>query len=256
MKERCRPATFEEGTWLDLRAELQAAAQPPGGDSRRLYAALLASQLYVRAPLARRYAVSQPDTGRRALPAFLTAGEGASFWSQVAPGQPVALEPVDFPALAAEARQVGGLLVDPAGFALLLDRSELMQLAAGEIPGEFAAWLRGWGRLKQQPAEVLSRLRRTYVHVLTGRARGEGDSAPRIYLLEKSEDGTVAVPCFTTPETLAQFAQVRRLFEGDAGYAVALVDGEYVLRAANGLGAYLLIDPESPWETQLAPMML
>lgn len=239
---------------MDLRAELQAAAQRAGGDSRPLYAALLASQLYVRTPLERQYVVSQPETGRRALPAFLTAEEGRAFWQQVAPGQAVELAFVDFPVLAAEARRVGGLLVDPAGTGLLLDRSELTLLAAGEIPGEFASWLQGWGRLSHQPAEVLARLRRSHVHVLTSRAAGE--SEPRIYLLEKSEDGTLAVPCFSSPETLAQFAQVRRLSEGGSGYAVALVEGEYCLRAASGLGAYLLVDPESPWEVQLEPTLL
>jgi hypothetical protein len=221
---------------------------------RPLYAALLASRLYVRAPLERLYAVTQPDNGRRALPAFLSEAEGRAFWGQVAPGHPVALAAVDFPQLAAEARKAGALLVDPAGAGLLLDRAELTLLAVGEIPGEFAAWLRGWGRLNHRPAEVLARLRRTYVHVLTGRARGQ--ESPRIYLLEKSEDGTLAVPCFSSPETLAQFAQVRRFFEGDSGYAVALVDGEYCLRAASGLGAYVLVDPESPWEVQLEPALL
>lgn len=239
---------------MDLRAALQAAGSESGGEKRPLYAALLASRLFVRAPLERRYAVTQPQTGQRAVPAFLTAGEGEAFWHQVAPGLPVDLVEVDFPALAAEARQVGGLLVDPGETALLLDRGELTLLAAGEIPGEFAAWLRGWGRLGHEPTEVLSRLRRTYVHVITGRDRGE--ESPRIYLLEKSEDGTMAVPCFSSAETLAQFGQVRRLFEGDASYAVALVDGEYCLRVAAGLGAYLLVDPESPWEVQIEPTLV
>lgn len=239
---------------MDLRAHLQAAARHTGGDSRPLYASLLASRLFIRAPLERLYAVTQPDTGRRALPAFVADEEAQAFWQQAAPGQPIETAAVDFPALAGEARKVGGLLVDPAGIGMLLDRAELTLLAKGEIPGEFAAWLRGWGRLNHQPADVLARLRRTCVHVITG--RNQGESAPRIYLLEKSEDGTMAVPCFTSPETLAQFAQVRRLFEGTTSYAVALVDGEYCLRAASGLGAYVLVDPESPWEVQLEPTLV
>ena len=216
--------------------------------------ALLASQVFVRAPMERLFAVTQPDSGRRAVPAFRAEADGQAFWSRVAPGQPLELVAVDLPLLAAEAKRVGGLLVDPDGEALLLDRADLTMLAAGEVPGEFAAWLRGWGRLVHQPGEVLARLRRTHVHVITG--RGPGDEAPRIYLLEKSEDGTLAVPCFSSPETLAQFAQVRRLFEGQGGYAVALVDGPYCLRAAAGLGAYVIVDPESPWEIQLEPTLL
>lgn len=237
---------------MDLRAQLEAARQS-SGDSRPLYGALLASQLYIRAPLERLYAVTQPETGRRALPAFLSEAGGEAFWAQVAPGQPVELVAVDFPLLAAEARRVGALLVDPLEAGLLVGRSELTQLAAGEIPGGFTAWLQGWSRVNHQPAEVLARLRKSHVHVITGRP--EGDEAPRLYLLEKSEDGTLAVPCFSSPESLAQFAQVRRLFESGSHYAVALVDGEYCLRAASGLGAYLLVDPESPWEIQLEPAL-
>lgn len=215
---------------------------------------LLASQLFVRAPAERLFAVTQPETGRRAVPAFRQEVEGLAFWARVAPGHSVELVAVDLPVLAAEAKRVGGLLVDPDGEGLLLDRADLTMLAAGEVPGEFATWLRGWGRLDHQPSEVLARLRRTHVHVITGHEPREESS--RLYLLEKSEDGTLAVPCFSSAASLAQFAQVRRLFEGQSSYAVALVDGPYCLRAAAGLGAYVVVDPESPWEVQLEPTLL
>ncbi len=235
---------------MDLRAELSIHMRA-AEDRRPVYGALLAGVLYVREPVERLWAVSQPGTKNRALPAFLTPGEGEAFWSAAATGQPVTMTSMPFQQLADAARQVGGLLIDPAGVGLLLDRAELTQLAAGEIPGEFTAWLQGWGRLQERTGEVIARLRRSHVHVITGRS---GESQ-RLYLLERSDDGTVAVPCFSSAETLAQFARVRRLFDGDPAYAVALVSGETCLRAASGLGAYLLLDPESPWELQVEPSL-
>lgn|GEM_PF-3933994 len=238
---------------MSLRAELRLVGQGEAGDRRKLYGELLAATLYVRAPLERRWVVTQPGSDRRALPVFLTPEEGEAYWSALRPGELVRMAALPFMALAEEGRQVGGLLVDPEGASLLLERSELTHLAAGEIPGEFTAWLRGWGRLQDRTPEVMARLRRGHVYVISGR-NGEGQ---RLYLLERSDDGSMAVPCFSSAETLAQFAEVRRLFaEGGRGYAVALVEGEYCLRAASGLGAYLLLDPESPWELQIEPTLL
>jgi hypothetical protein len=169
------------------------------------------------------------------------------------PGRPVqGIAAVPFAALAAAARPVGSVVLDPAGDGVLLDRAELAQLAVGEIPGEFTAWLREMGRLARTATDTLGRLRRAQVHVITG---GQGDEQ-RLYLLEKSEDGTMAVPCFSAAATLAQFAEVRGLFGGHHDYAIALVSGEHCLRVAAGLGAYVLLDPESPWETQLEPSLL
>jgi hypothetical protein len=207
----------------------------------------------VRAPVDR-YALTQPDTGLRAVPAFVTATGAEEFWAEAAPGRPVTgIAAMPFVALAAAARMVGSVVLEPAGDGVLLDRADLAQLALGELPGEFAAWLREMGRLGRTATESLSRLRRTQVHVITG--KGAGDEQ-RLYLLEKSEDGTIAVPCFSAAETLAQFAQVRGLFDGHHDYAVAMVSGEHCLRVAAGLGAYVLVDPESPWETQLEPTLL
>lgn len=237
---------------MDLRAELEALAQHPGRDRRQCYAALLGSSVYVRAPGPRLHLVTNPETGRRAVPAFLSTDEARAFWAQVTPGAPVALEEITFVALAGQARELGDVVIDPAEVNLVLTRAEVMQLAAGEIPGEFAAWMRQLDRLGRRPEEVMSRLRRAYVHVITG--KGSGDEQ-RLYLLEKSEDGTLAVPCFTSRETLTQFAEVRRLFEGYHDHAVALVEGAHCLRVASGMGAYILVDPESPWETQVEPSL-
>ncbi len=238
---------------MDLRAELDAVAQEPERDRRALYRALLTAQLYVRAPAAAMYAVAQPETGLRSVPAFLTADEAIWFWSMVIKGKDHEAEPTSLRELATGAARVGGLVLDPAGAAVVVDRADLLQLAAGEVPGELTAWLRDLGRLGREPSEIIGRLRRSHVHVITGKGP---DQEPRLYLLERSEDGTLAVPCFSSRETLLQFVQVRRLFEGHHDDAVSLVDGAYCLRAASGMGAYVLIDPESPWETQLEPTLL
>lgn len=239
---------------MDLRPLLETYADVPGTRERRpLYTALLAATVFVRAPLAAGYALTRPDTGQRAVPAFLSADEARSFWLQVAPGHAIEVEAVPFVDMAAQSRKVGGAVLDPGGAGLLLDRAEVTQLASAEVPGDLSVWLSDLGRLGRRPAEVMERLKRAHVHVITGRGPNQES---RLYLLEKSDDGTLAVACFSSPETLAQFAEVRRLFEGHHDYAVALVDGEYCLRAAAGLGAYILIDPESPWETQLEPTLM
>lgn len=240
---------------MELRALLEAAAEDPAGDRQSLYAALLASPLHVRVPAATPFTVTNPQTGQSAVPAFLTAMEAEAFWREAVPGSNIAVEAISLQRLAGAVLTKGGLVIDPTGASLLIGRAELITLAAGEVPGEFAAWMREPARLGRQPAEVSERLRRSQVHVLVG--KGEVGEAPRLYLLEKSEDGTLAVPCFSSPETLAQFAQVRRLFDGgETGYAAGIVSGDHCLQVAAGLGAYVLIDPEAPWETQLEPPLL
>jgi hypothetical protein len=235
---------------MDLRTEI-ALAQSEGYDRDALYAALLASTLYVRTPTST-FGVSQPDTGRLALPAFLEEAEAISFWAVATPEQQPTIVSMGFPAIAEAGRSVGALVIDPMAGGLLLDRAELTHLAAGEMPGAFTAWLRSLDRLARQSSEVITQLRGSHVHVITGRG---ADGEQRVYLLEKSEDGTQAVACFSSPATLAQFADVRRLFEGHHDYAVGLVTGAQVMRMASGLGAYILIDPESPWETQVEPTL-
>jgi hypothetical protein len=236
---------------MELRGLLKAAAEP-GRDRRQVYAALLAADLYVRAPARTPLAVLQPDTGRRAVPAFLQQDEAERFWAQ-ATAEPIPVERAPLVELARAALPVGSLVIDPGGIDFLLNRAELMHLSRAEIPGEFAAYLRDLGRLSRRPAEVAGRLRRTLVHVIAGPGP---DGQPRLYLLEKSDDGTLAVPCFSSAESLAQFAEVRRLFEGHHNLSVAMVEGGHVLQVASGMGAYVLIDPESPWETQLEPTFL
>lgn len=238
---------------MDLRAELARAAE--SGNRRPLYPALLAATVYVRQPAGEPALLTRPDTGERALPAFVTAEDAAAFWAQATGGRTAAVEAAPFVAVAAAARGAGhAVVVDPAGAGLVLDRAELGALAAGELPGEFAAWLQQMGRMGRSSAEVTAHLRKVHVHVLT--SRPEPGQAPRLYLLEKSQDGALAVPCFSSAQSLAQFVQVRRLAEQGGGQVVALVSGEYCLQVAVGLGAYVLIDPESPWETQVEPSLL
>lgn len=248
-KAECGP---NGGKAMDIRAELAAAGESEL-ERRGLYAALPMADLYVRMPLGEQWPLTRPNGDGRALAAFLSAAQAEQFWQTAAPGPAVIVEKVPFSRLAEAARPVGGLLVDPPGAALLLDRAELTQLAAGQIPGDLTAWLQGVDRVARQPSEILARVRRAYLHVLTGQGVG---AAPRVYLLEKSEDGTQAVACFSSAATLAQFAAVRRLLQGEQPYSAALVEGEFCLRAAAGLGAYLLVDPESPWETQLEPQLV
>lgn len=226
--------------------------QASGQDRRALYTSLMSAHLFLRGPVEQPPAVTDPETGRRAVPVFFTEASARAFWQLVAPGTQVELVRSPFSPLAETGRRVGALVVEPSGENFVLDRGGLLQLSHGEIPGEFAAWLREPGRLGRAGSEVLARLRRSHVHVIAGKdAHGE----PRLYLLEKSEDGTPAVACFSSAESLAQFAQVRRLFEGHHDYAVALIEGEQCIRAAGGMGAYLLIDPESPWETLIEPTL-
>lgn len=229
---------------MELRNELTAAAAEPGHDRRRLYGLLLDRKVFVRGPQPGAWAVTGPHSTDRALPVFLEEAGARSFW-----GAAAEVISMPFGLAAAEAARVGSLVIEPAGAGLLVERVDLRQLAAGETPGEFAAWMRDPARVGRPSAEVTERFRHAFVHVLVARAE------QRLYLLSKSEDGTLAVPCFSAPERLAQFAQVRRLFDGGQNYAVALYRGEECLRVASGLGAYLLIDPESPWETQLDPIL-
>lgn len=234
---------------MDLRAELRAAADDPQHDRRRLYRLLAQSTLHVRTPM-NRWVVTNPETGGRAVPVFLSSEEATRFWSLIGPEGTISVGAVSLPEVAEQAVGIGAVVVEPGDAGVVIDRGALKQLAAGEIPGEFAAWMRDLGQLGRHPDEVLARLKRTHVFVLTGRAEGEDQ---RLYLLTKSEDGTTAVPCFSGRETIAQFSQVRRLFEGTQAYGVALYRGDECLRVAASLGAYVLIDPESPWETQLEP---
>jgi hypothetical protein len=234
---------------MNLRAFLTEAAHPDG-DRAPLYGELFQCQVYVRVPDLSRWTLERPDDGVRALAAFLSAAEATDFWQRVAPGQVVQVAPIAFVKLAAEAARTGSLVLDPGGVGLVLSKGELSLLAVGEIPGELAQWLRQPERLGRTAGEVLSRVRRAHLFTLVGQAPG---GEQRLYLLEKSEDATLAVPCFSSLDALAQFASVRRLFEGEQVYATALLPGERCVRTASGLGAYLLIDPESPWEEQLEP---
>lgn len=244
---------------MDLTRELALAAEDPDRDRLALFRALLQAGLLLRGPDPAQWALQNPESGERGLPAFLTRGEAERFWGRLTPDSKVELLELSAPAAAAAALVAGNLILEPEGPAVALRRAELRQLAAGEAPGEFSAWLRQWGRLERTPAEVVSRLRRAHVYVLTGQAP---DGAERIYLLEKSEDGSQAVPCFSDLGTLTQFAQIRRIAtEAGAGagagaYRVALYPGHQSLRVAAGLGAYVLIDPESPWETQIDPPLI
>lgn len=237
---------------MDLRALLAAAADE-GADRRTAFRHLLDSVLWVRRPAEGLLAVTSPETGQRAIPAFLAEQDARRFWQSLGAAPDMIAEPIAFRELAGAARGVGAVVLDPEGAGLLVTRSELLPLAAGTVPGEFGAWLSELGRLGRSPGEVEARLRRNHVHVIA--SKGAQGSEPRLYLLEKSQDGTMAVPCFSTAATLAQFVQVRRLFEGEHGYAVAMLTGEQCLSIASALGAYVLIDPESPWETQLEPKL-
>jgi hypothetical protein len=232
---------------VDLRGELTRALT--AGDRRSLYTTLLAANVHVaQDPGLPPLALTQRETGQRAVPAFLTLADAQAFWAGAAPGRTITVRQAPFVEVATAA---GGMLVDPADLAIELNRTELTYLSIGELPGEFAQWLQELGRLSRSTAEIARRLRQTYVYAMTGRGpTGEN----RLYLLEKSEDGTMAVACFSSPESLAQFADVRRL--PDSGeYQVAFLPGDKVLQTAGGLGAYVLIDPESPWETQLEPTL-
>lgn len=236
---------------MELAAVLAAADPDSRADRSRVYAALLTAEVYVRAPADRTPAVTRPDTGQQAVPCFVSPEDAVAFWRQTAPGRPAPVAAVAFGALAGQALAVGAVVLDPLGAGLMIERADLVPLAAGEIPGAFAVYLQELSRLGREPREVLSRLRQAHVHVLTGQ---DPQGGQRLHLLEKSEDGTIAVPCFSAPETLAQFGEVRRL-AGDQ-YGVALYSGAEVIRIAAGLGAYILVDPESPWETQLEPSLL
>lgn len=243
----------------DLTRELARLAEEPDRDHLALYRAVLKVRLALRGPDPAQWTLQNAETGQRALPAFLSRAEAERFWDALTPGSPVELIELAGPAAAAAALPVGNLVLQPQGPAVMVGRAELMQLAEGEAPGDFSAWIRQWSRLERTPAEVLSRLRRAHLYVLTGQA---ADGAARLYLLEKSDDGTQALPCFSDPGTLAQFAQVRRIATesgvgtGSGAYRVALYQGRECLRVAAGLGAFLLIDPESPWETQVDPPLI
>jgi hypothetical protein len=237
---------------MDLRALLAAGVQE-GADRRPVFRQLLDTRLWVRRPAEGLLAVTSPETGQRAIPAFLTEREAVHFWQRAAGARKVVAESIAFSDLVAAALGVGAVVIDPEGAALLLTRSDLLPLAAGVVPGEFSTWLREVGRLGRDPREVSARLRASYVHVIT--SKGAPGAEPRLYLLEKSQDGTLAVPCFASPDTLAQFGKVRGLFAGEHGYAVGMLPGEQCLRVAAGLGAYVLVDPESPWETQIEPTL-
>lgn len=242
-----------EGCNMDLRTLLARAVADSGRDRRSLYEALLASTLWARGPEIGRWLVSNPENGQRALPLFLTEADADGFWAQAAPGSDGHAESTTLKEAAAAARRAGALVIDPMDAGFMIERVDLVPLAAGEVPGAFAAWLQEPDRLQRQPEDVSAGLGQAHLFVLAGRSEGEGE-APRLYLLTKSEDGTVAVPCFSSPATLSQFADVRRLDPLGEGYAVALYPGAECLRIAAGLGAYLIVDPESPWETQIEPL--
>lgn len=240
----------------ELTREVARLAEEPGGDRLALYRALVQGRLVLRGPDPARWTLQNPETGQRGLAAFLSRDEAERFWGSLTPGTSVELVELAGPGAASAALTVGNLVIQPHGPAITAGRAELRQLAEGEAPGDFAAWIRQWGRLERTPAEVVSRFRRAHVYVLSGQA---ADGAARLYLLEKSDDGTQAVPCFSDPGTLAQFAQVRRIATegtGAGAYRVALYHGRECLRVAAGLGAFVLIDPESPWETQIDPPLI
>lgn len=238
---------------MDLNAELQAVMDNPERSRRHLFRALLSAPLYVRGPQIGAWAVVHPGSGQRAVPAFLTAEAAAHFWQQALPDEPH-VQTYPLRDIAQHAVPIGGLVLEPERGGLLLDRADLRQLAVGQVPGEFGAWMRDMGRLGSLPEEVMAELRRSLVHVITG---PDESGAQRVYLLAKStDDGTRAVPCFSSPETLAQFAEIRRLFTDDQRYAVAMQSGEECIRTAVEIGASLIIDPESAWETTLEPTLL
>lgn len=238
---------------MDLQAELRAVLENPARNRRTLLRELLTASLYVRGPQGAPWAVVQPETDQRALPAFLSAEAARRFWVQSGVAHPT-VETQPITELARLAAQVGGLVLEPEQGGLLLDRSDLRQLAVGQVPGEFSAWMRDVSRLGSLPADVMAELRRAHVYVITG---PDETGAQRLYLLAKSsDDGARAVACFSSPEMLAQFAEVRQLFTGNQRYAVALQSGEETIRTAVEIGASLILDPESAWETTLEPTLI
>ncbi len=238
---------------MNLHDLLLAAAEQPETKRMALMAALIDATLYARIPAPGSWALTRPGVGQRAVPVFLTQAEADLFWRQIPTGKPLEIAELPFGLLAAEALSVGGLVLDPAGADVLIERGELRLLLNQEIPGQFTAWMQGLDRLGRNEFDVMSRLRRSHLYTLAGK---DGDDQLRLYLLSKSEDGSQAIACFTSPATLAQFAAVRQLGESDQGYGVAVYQGEELVQIAQQMGVWLLVDPESPWETQLEPPLL
>lgn len=239
---------------MDIDAEIQDALENPDKNRRWLYKALLSTPIHVRGPAPAAWAVTRPDTGEKAVPAFLSTDAAARFWSAISHHPPVQIHQVAFADLAELAAPVGNVVLEPIKGGLVIPRADLRQLAVGQIPGEFAAWLRGLGRLQTLPREMMDQLRQAQVHVITGQ---DSEGGHRLYLLSKSADGgSQAVACFSSPETLTQFASVRRLFDGTTRYGVALYSGKDCIRIAAEIGASIIIDPESAWETQLEPGLI
>jgi hypothetical protein len=244
---------MEDDFPMNLHDLLLAAANQPETKRMALMTALLESNLFARIPAPASWSLTRPGAGQRAVPAFLTYKATEEFWHKVPTGKPLEIAELPFALLAAEALPVGGIVLDPMGADVTIERGELRLLLNHEVPGAFTAWMRGLDRLGRTGLEVMARLRSSHLYTLAGK---DADGRQRLYLLSKSEDGTQAVACFTSPETLAQFAAVRRLGESDQGYGVAIYRGEELVQIAQQMGAFLLLDPESPWETQLEPPLL
>jgi hypothetical protein len=223
-----------------------------GGDRRPLYRALLGAQFWLRAPEPVRFALSNGEM--RVLALFSDEQACLSFWQGIDPGRPVQAVPYPFQEAARLAQQVGGAVIEPghpaAPAGLLIPPVDLALLAAGEVPGELTAWLASSERIGRNPGELVQRLRESLVWGLVGPGP-EGE--PRLYLLAKSDDGTMAVPVFSGPEALASFREVRRL--GDE-FRATLLEGARAVRIAREMGAVLLADPESPWEAEVEPTYL
>lgn len=238
---------------MNLHDLLSAAANQPETKRMALMTALLDATLFARIPAPASWALTRPGTGQRAVPAFVTKEETEEFWGKIPTGKSLEIAELPFGLLAAEALTVGGLVLDPMGTDITIERGELRLLIHGEIPGAFTDWMQGLDRLGRHSLDVMARLRSSHLYTLAGK---DADDRDRLYLLSKSDDGTQAVACFTSSETLAQFAAVRRIGESVQPYGVALYKGEELVQIAQAMGAYLLLDPESPWETQLEPPLL
>jgi len=238
---------------MNLNDRLQAAADQPETQRLSLMAALLGASLFARIPAPGSWALSRPGAGQRAVPAFTTHQAAEEFWGKIPTPQPLEIAELPFGLLAAEALAVGGLVLDPLGADVVVERGELRLLLNHEVPGAFTAWMQGLDRLGRASDDVMARLRGSHLYTLAGK---DPEDRQRLLLLSKSDDGTQAVACFTSAETLAQFAAVRRLGESDQGYGVAMYQGDELVQIAQQMGAYLLLDPESPWETQLEPPLL
>jgi hypothetical protein len=144
-----------------------------------------------------------------------------------------------------------GCVLDPGGAAVTLNRMEMADLAAGQMPGTLTRLMLQADLDAEARAEALAILPAYRFFVIVGAEVEKPDDLGIVQY--RRRDGAYVLSAFTTPEAVRTFAGVWGLVQQDGNISTDYLDGAELIRLARGRGVWLGIDAGSREQIFLSP---